>query len=423
MTANLPVLTFAALALVLTLLMTLAVLLPVMRRRDEQHSLLALNVQVFRERLAELEEDRASGRVDADTFAALKTELERQLLTLQPDDTGSSREGRLGRASMVVLLILLPVLAAVSYIALAWQPALATWWQVREQTGPVVEKLFTGQKPTPEELQSQNLPDMVRMMQARLQQHPEDTDGWYMLGMSYLQGQLADPAMEAFDHALDLSPQRDDIALAYAQTLLFTRGGKLDEQSRALLGRVLERHPEHEGALLLMGMGAYRAGDMQTALQYLPVLKQVHIARTGEASSEALSEVDKIIALARAGGEKAADSAGIRVTVRLADALKGKVPADATLFVFARALNGPPMPLAVVKLAAGNFPVDADLNDSQAMMPELKLSKFPSVVISARISRSGNPAGESGDLEAIAVPLTQNGKIQKVDVVISQVRP
>ena len=423
MSANYPFLMFLSLALALTFLMALAILLPSLRGRDGQHSLLDLNVQVFRERLAELEQDKTEGRVDEPTFLALKTELERQLLSLQPEAVSAESGARLGRKALLGLTVLLPVMAAGAYALLAWQPALGTWWQTQQKTGPIVEKLFAGESPSQEEIASQNLPDMVRVMQARLQQHPEDTDGWFMLGMSYLQGELADQALEAFDHAWRLSPQRDDISLAYAQTLLFTRQGRLDDQSRQLLAAVLERHPQHEGALLLMGMGAYRAGDMATALQYLPVLKQVHIARTGEKDSQALAEVDRVIALAKAGGEAAASQGGIRVTVSIADGIKSRIPKDATLFVFARALNGPPMPLAVIRKPVENFPVVVELNDSQAMMPDLRLSRFASVVVNARITRGGNPAGEKGDLEAIAVPLTQNGKMQAVNVLISQERP
>ncbi|HEX5361795.1 MAG TPA: c-type cytochrome biogenesis protein CcmI [Fluviicoccus sp.] len=423
MSANVPVLIFLSSALALTLLVTLFIVLPVLRGRNAEHSLLELNVQVFRERLSELEADKAAGRVDEATFLALKTELERQLLSLQVDGKPDVRETRLGRKGAFGLLVLVPVLAALSYASLAWQPAVWTWWQVQLKTGPLVEKLFAGEQPTPDEIATQTLPDMVRVMQARLQQHPEDADGWFMLGMSYLQGQLADQALEAFDHAYQLAPERDDVALAYAQTLLFSREGKLDDQSRQLLLGVLNRHPQHEGALLLMGMGAYRAGDLKTALEYLPVLKQVHIARTGETHSSAITEVDKVIALARSGGEKVASGGGVQVTVKLADNLKGRIPANATLFIFARALNGPPMPLAVVRQPVGNFPVTTVLNDSQAMMPAMKLSAFPSVVVSARISGSGNPVGEKGDLEAIAVPLTQNGKMQTVDVLINQERP
>lgn len=423
MSANLPVLIFLSSTLALTALMTLLILWPVMRNRESEHSLLELNVQVFRERLAELEADQAAGRVDDTTFRALKTELERQLLSLQPEGGAKVRESRLGRKGALGVMLLVPVMALAGYLALAWQPAVWTWWQVQLKTGPLVDKLFAGENPTKEELTSQNLPDMVRVMQARLQKHPEEADGWFMLGMSYLQAQMADQALEAFDHAWKLAPDRDDITLAYAQSLLFTRQGRLDDQSRMLLSGVLERHPQHEGALLLMGMGAYRAGDMATALQYLPVLKQVHMARTGETQSEAITEVDKLIALAKTGGEKAAVSGGIQVTVKIADNLRAKVPSGATLFIFARALNGPPMPLAVVRQPVGNFPVEALLNDSQAMMPDLSLSKFPSVVVSARISASGNPVGEKGDLEAIAVPLTQNGKLQTIEVLINQERP
>ena len=163
MSANLPVLIFLSSALALTALMTLLILWPVMRSRESEHSLLELNVQVFRERLAELEADKAAGRVDEPTFHALKTEMERQLLSLQPEANAVVRESRLGRKGAVGVMLLVPVLAVAGYLALAWQPSVWTWWQVQLKTGPLVDKLFAGENPTKEELTSQNLPDMVRV--------------------------------------------------------------------------------------------------------------------------------------------------------------------------------------------------------------------------------------------------------------------
>ena len=131
MSANYPFLMFLSLALALTFLMALAILLPSLRGRDGQHSLLDLNVQVFRERLAELEQDKTEGRVDEPTFLALKTELERQLLSLQPEAVSAESGTRLGRKALLGLTVLLPVMAAGAYALLAWQPAFGTWWQTQ----------------------------------------------------------------------------------------------------------------------------------------------------------------------------------------------------------------------------------------------------------------------------------------------------
>jgi cytochrome c-type biogenesis protein CcmH len=156
----------------------------------------------------------------------------------------------------------------------------------------------------------------------------------------------------------------------------------------------------------------------------LPHLKQVHLARTGESKAKAIEEIDKAIAIAQHGGQDVTlPKTGIQVTVKLSKELQRKLSANDVLFVFAKALNGPPMPLAVVKQAVGRFPIVVELNDQQSMMPELKLSKFASVIVGARISKTGTPQGESGDLEAIAVPLTQQDKNQTVELLINQVRP
>lgn len=413
-------------ALLLSLLVALVLLWPVLRQgRERNHSLLALNVQVFKERLAELEQDQSDGKIDADTFVALKTELERQLLALADTGAPATAGRNLGRTGVLALFVLVPVLAATAYAALAYQPLLWRWWQAQQDTGPVIDQLLAGQQPSDEVLAKQNLADFARVMQQRLQKNPDNVNGWFMLGMAYLQGDLADQALTALAYANRLDPARDDIALAYAQTLVFTQRGQLSPLSRSLLMQVLNHNPTHEGALLLMGMGAYRSGDYAGALVFLPKLREVHLARTqGDTGSDAIKEIDKAIAIARQGGEKAtASAAGLEVTITLAKELQARLQPGDTLFVFARALNGSPMPLAVVRQPVSAFPLTVQLNDSQSMMPEMVLSKFPSVVVNARISKKGTPQGDSGDLEAIAVPITQNGKLQHIDLLINQIRP
>ena len=173
-----------------------------------------------------------------------------------------------------------------------------------------------------------------------------------------------------------------------------------------------------------MGMGAYRSGDFAGALVFLPKLREVHIARTGNSQSNAIKEIDQAIASAKMGGDQVvAAGGGIRVTVTVTKELQAKIQSTDTIFIFARALNGPPMPLAVVRQAVGTLPLTVELNDKQSMIPEMTLSKFPSVVVNARISKSGTPQGASGDLEAVAVPLTQNGKLQQVELIINQIKP
>lgn len=393
--------------------------------RQQNSSLLTLNIGVFKERLQELEQDYAQGKIDQETFDALKVELERQLLSLSEDEQVALSQ-KLSKRSACALFVLVIVCALLSYRVLAYQPKIWHWWQVKTQTTPLIEDLFANKQVDSERLASQNLADFARVLQKKLQDEPKNVDGWYMLAMAYLQGELPDLALVALEKANRLEPTRDDIALSYAQTLVFTEQGRLSPKSRELLMQVLNKHPDHEGALLLMGMGAFRSGDYAGALVFLPRLKQVHLARTGDNQGQAIEEIDKAIAIAQQGGEPQATThanTGIKVTVKLAKELQTKLQGGEVLFVFAKALNGPPMPLAVVRQNVDRFPIEVLLNDSQSMMPELKLSKFESVIVSARISKTGTPQGESGDLEAVAVPVTQQGKLQQVDLLINQVKP
>jgi len=420
-------LSFVLSALALALGVAFMFIWPLLKAEKRQNaSLLQLNISVFKERLQELEQDYAQAKIDQDTFDALKTELERQLLSLAQEHQHNEQQPqhKLSKGVIWALFLSVLVLVGIAYRGLAYQPKLWHWWQVKTQTEPLIDDLFANKQIAPERLAQQNLPDFARVLQKKLQSNPNNIDGWYMLGMAYLQGELADSALTAFANANRLDPARDDIALSYAQTLIFTQQGRLNPKSRELLMQVLNKHPEHEGALLLMGMGAFRSGDYAGALAFLPRLKQVHLARTGESKAKAIEEIDKAIAIAQKGGQDpTAPKTGIQVTVKLSKELQGKLSANDVLFVFAKALNGPPMPLAVVKQPVGRFPIVVELNDQQSMMPELKLSKFASVIVGARISKTGTPQGESGDLEAIAVPMTQQEKHQTVELLINQVRP
>ncbi|MBK8326610.1 MAG: c-type cytochrome biogenesis protein CcmI [Moraxellaceae bacterium] len=420
-------LSFILSALALSLSVALLFIWPLLKAEKRQNtSLLQLNINVFKERLQELEQDYALAKIDQETFDALKTELERQLLSLAQEHQHSAQQSqhKLSKGVIWALFLTVLVLVAIAYRGFAYQPKFWHWWQVQTQTEPLIDDLFANKQIAPERLAQQNLPDFARVLQKKLQSNPNNIDGWYMLGIAYLQGELADSASIAFANANRLDPTRDDIALSYAQTLIFSQQGRLNPKSRELLMQVLNKHPDHEGALLLMGMGAFRSGDYAGALAFLPHLKQVHLARTGESKAKAIEEIDKAIAIAQHGGQDVTvPKTGIQVTVKLSKELQRKLSANDVLFVFAKALNGPPMPLAVVKQVVGRFPIVVELNDQQSMMPELKLSKFASVIVGARISKTGTPQGESGDLEAIAVPLTQQDKNQTVELLINQVRP
>jgi cytochrome c-type biogenesis protein CcmH len=417
-------------ALLLALVSAAVVALPLWRgARAPAQDMVTLNRRVFRERLAELEKDQIEGRIDAATLAELRTELERNLLTLQAERPDDSGPGASRRRLTALTLVLVPAVAAGFYYGVVAPRELGKWWTLRQEMGPAVDRLLSGQPLTDAETANHTLPDFIRLLQDRLQRQPADAEGWFMLGISYMQLNMGQPAQTALEHAWRLAPDEPRHALAYAQIRIFSNEGQLDATSRQLLEGVLVREPGHEGALVLLGFGAYRSGDHATAVTMLERLEQARAARGAtravgltEQLGATLADARSRLAAAKSGQVPAAVGAAIRVKVRIDRSLAGKYAPDDTLYIFARALNGPPMPLAVVKRRASDLPVTIELDDSQSMMPERPLSSVREVAVSARISRHGSPEPQPGDLEAIAVPVRQGSDGQDVELVIRNLR-
>ncbi len=422
---------FWCLALVLALVTAVLVVLPLWRQpADVEQNLLELNRRVFRERMAELEKDEAEGRLDADTLSELRTELERSLLTLDAASVQSVTPGVSRRLSAWLVLLLLPLLSLLFYWSVMAPQGLADWGKLRRDMGPAVDRVLMGQVPTEAESRAHTLPDFIRVLQYRLQGEPENAEGWFMLGMSYVQLEMGEPALTAFEHAWRQNPQEPRYELAYAQTLLYGNEGQLDPLSRQLLGSVLTKNPEHEGAMVLLGFAAFRSGDYALAVSTLEKLQAQRAARNATGGPAVLQQVaqtltaarEKLGATSNVPAVAAAATPPIRVRVQIDRKLAGSFAPEDTVYIFARALKGPPMPLAVVRRRAGELPFTVELDDSQSPMPTMKLSAVAEVAVTARISRHGSPEAQPGDLEAIAVPVRQGGAAQSVELLIQNVR-
>lgn len=417
-------------ALSLSLLCAAVLVLPLWRdsRPQGEQDMVALNRRVFRERLAELEGDHAEGRTDEATFVELRTELERNMLSLDAAAPAASASRLAARGVTVAMVLLLPLLASGFYYGVVAPQGLPGWWQLRLEMGPSVDKILRGEAPSADDAKGRTMADFARLLQDRLQRDPKNADGWFMLGIAYMQMEMAQPASTAFEHAWRLRPDESRYALLYAQSRIFGNQGQLEAVSRRLLESVLAENPAHESALLMYGLAAHRSGDFSTAVTQLERLQQLRGARgAGDGGSQLLAQLDDTLAdarqrLAQAAAGVAAPAAALRVKVRVDRSLAGKYSPDDTLYIFARPLAGPPMPLAVVKRRAGELPLTIELDDRQSMMPQRPLSSVQEITVTARISRHGSPEPQPGDLEAVAVPVRQSGKAQALELVIQSQR-
>jgi cytochrome c-type biogenesis protein CcmH len=253
------------------------------------------------------------------------------------------------------------------------------------------------------------LDEAVTQLEAELKKQPNEPEGWRLLGKSYAALQRFDDAQKAFERAVQLLPTDADLLVEAAQARLFNNADrKLDAQAIALLDKAIAINPDHQRALWFVGLAQRQEGKYaEAAKTWEPLLAKVDpntAATLRTQINEARAEAG-LPPLADATPAPAADTAPalLTVTVALAPALKDKLAPGDTLFVFARQIGGPPMPVAAKRLPVSAFPVTVPLSDGDSPMPTLKLSQLPQVQLVARIAKGNGPTAQSGDLEATAV--------------------
>jgi cytochrome c-type biogenesis protein CcmH len=391
---------FLLLAAALLVISLAFLLLPLLRaRRTGAPTERAANLSIYRDQFAELERDLASGVLTEDQYAQARVELEQRLLEDvgrgPPVPTGGAM--RSSRISAVAVAIAVPVLAGLLYWHLGAPQAL-----VAPKRAPVDASNITL-----EQFQA-----MTTKLAARMQEHPEDPVGWTMLGRAYKALERFPDAVEALSRAARLRPQDPEILVEYAEALGLAHGGDLTGEPTALLERALKLAPGNEKALTLAGTAAFARNDYKSAIGYWQRLsaKVPADSEMGQALAAGIAEAKarqngKTVQVPAAGAAKAVSG-----VVRLAPSLQGKTEPLDTVFIFARAAEGPQMPLAVVKKHVKDLPFAFKLDDSMAMRPGLELSAFPRVVVTARVSKSGNAMPTAGDFEGASRPVAPGDK-------------
>ena len=382
----------------LTLLVLALLCWPLLRRRSgDGASRRAINTAIYRDQLADLERDLASGTLSQADYAGAREEIERRVLEDVAADTAPTDTAprRLPRTALA-LAVTLPLAAALLYVVLGTPAAL----DPAARQGP--------------QASAAEIEKMVATLAARLEKDPGNLEGWAMLGRSYLvTGRLAEAA-KAFDKAGPAMEASTELMLQVAELSAELNEGRVEGRGRELLQRVLKAEPQNPQALVLAGTDAFFRQQYADAVRHWEaVLAQLP---PGSPDAQNLTAgIEKARSLqgeapagARARAEaKPPAAAGKTVSgrVTLAPALAGKASPDDVVFIFARAAEGPRMPLAVVRTRVADLPQDFTLDDSMALSPEFKLSSAGTLRIEARVSKSGDATARPGDLRGESGPV------------------
>lgn len=399
----------------LTLLVLAVLCWPLLRRHGGAGaSRKAINTAIYRDQLAELERDLASGVLSQADYGSARDELERRVLEDVAADATTAAPAsprRLPRTALA-LAVTLPLAAAVLYVVLGTPAAL----------DPAARE---GQQASAAEIEK-----MVDALAAKLEKDPGNLEGWAMLGRSYMvTGRFADAA-KAFDKAGAAMEASSEMMLQVAELSAELNQGRVEGRGRDLLQRVLKDEPQNPQALVLAGTDAFFRSNFADAVRHWEAVLAMLPPGSPDAQNLAAG-IEKAKSQLGAGkasaspntspkaGTEAAAGKTVSGRVDLAPALKAKAAPDDVVFIFARAAEGPRMPLAVVRTRVADLPREFTLDDSMALSPEFKLSSAGSLRIEARVSRSGDATAKPGDLRGESGPVQPGAR--KLSIVIDKV--
>ncbi len=390
---------FAIAMVIIALIFLLRPLIIELNKSDIDRT--AQNVAITKERLNELKTELEQGSISQIEYDQTKEELEQSLLNDVEESSGninSVNNQSYNRFSRYILIFSVPVFA-ISLYAFLGQPDLIEGGKT-QAAAPAGHASSNGAS------NLGSIEQMVEKLAARLKEKPDNAEGWFMLGRSYMSMNRYKEAVDALAKTNQLIPNNPVVMLRYADALTMLRGGRISGEPFDLIKRAVEIKPDDPTGLWLLGMGYEEQGEHQKAIYYwtllLPFLKD----------DKPINEVNSLIrqAKSKAGISTAEKSnvivkekkltASIKVIVSIDKSRLKDVSMDDIVFIFAKAKNGPPMPLAAVRKQVKDLPIEVILDDSMAMMPTMKLSSFKQVEIIARISKSGSAKAQSGDLQS-----------------------
>jgi cytochrome c-type biogenesis protein CcmH len=365
------------------------------------------NLDIHRDQMAELDRDVDAGTLAADRYEQAKDELERRVLEEAVLPARAAPAASHGKAVPITLGLLIPLTAVLLYLYLGNLQGIGAPRHPAADLSSITADQFQ---------------DMTAKLAARMQQNPGDAEGWKMLGRAYRAMERFGEANGAYQKAMELRPQDADLMADYAESLALSTGRDLSGEPTRLLDRAIKIEPHNTKVLTLLGSAAFERKDYRSAIRHWEaVLKQPGTAgELAQALEKGVAEsrarlTGKPVVTAPSGKERVAG------TVNIDESLKARVGPDDTVFIFARASTGPRMPLAIVKVKVADLPYKFAFDDAMAMTPEMKLSQFAEVVVSARVSRSGGAKPVAGDLEGSSAVIKpgQSGVRVTIDRVVA----
>ena len=381
------------------------------------------NAKVYRDQIADLDREHESGHISDAEWQQSRDELSLRLLedtSAQDDPVAKQEKPALWTA--VLVAVALPLSAVGMYL----------WVGEPDALNPMAVQASDKVDPA-------QLLQMAESLAQKLNDKPDNLQGWVMLGRTYRTLEKFDAAVQAYDRALKLSDD-DDLKLERVEVLAMKSRGNFEGEPWQVIRDILQRDPQNYGALLMAGSASYSHEKYADALKYwqqarkplaadnpdLPGLDeaiasvQQKLGMPAQVAQVPSAQVSGVSPSASATSSSTSNAASHALTVSgqvtIAEALKGKVKPSDVVFIYATPANGERMPLAIFKTTVAQLPMAFTLDDSTAMTPERKLSGAGEVLVKVRVSKSGNAMPQSGDLAGTLGPVKVGSKGLKLEI-------
>ncbi len=394
------------------LLAVLFAVVPLWRKKSHSNEVLrdTANLEILRDQSTEMSADLAHGLLNEETFEQGQRELQSRLLDEVKTTQVVIVPRNPAKILALLLLVLIPLASVLLYLKLGTPNALqAQVAEVGTAAGFGIINSEAG----------------LQELEKKLEKSPENPDGWLQLARSYSEMKRYHDATRAYVQLIKLVPNEAQVWADLADAYAMDHGQTLGGEPTKFLDKALALDSGNTTALALSGSAAMERGDYVTAItrwqKLLTVLPpdypDVQMIREG------VKQAREFLSQQKGGKAKlaqlppdstpvaAADGAqAITGNVSLSPSMAGKVDANDTVFILARAAQGPKMPLAVLRKQVKDLPLEFSLDDSMAMQPQLKLSGFDQVVVVARISKSGTPMAQPGDVQGLSATIKPGTK-------------
>lgn len=382
---------FWLVASVMILIAFLIVLPPLWRKRDNTavDDLDQRNIKIARDRLVELKANKASGGISQVQYDEQVAELEQALSDdLDILNSPNTTQGQ-GRWLVYALVVAIPVVSATLYWTLGDYQAITHI----SEPNPAASGA-----PSPEAINK-----MVAGLAEKLKAKPNNLEGWLMLGRSYKMLERYPEAVDALARAYQLAGEKAEVMLPYAEALALVNDGNWAGKPQELVNKALALEPKNLNGLWLSALAKAQQGDKKSAVGFLRKLEAVLPPESTDKQQihELIANTEnELTNAAPTQATQSVSSPGVSVDIKvgLATELPSDVKPEDTVFIYAQAVSGPKMPLAIIRKQVKDLPVSVRLTDAQSMIPNMKLSNFKQVRLLARISNSGSAMPQPGDL-------------------------